>query len=257
MRRATLPPDRRTADHAEFNTTVTDMLTPLARSVDPVRVIIGGTTDTGLYAGLLNAAVRAGGRDFARSLSVSIVDRCRTPLALCRRFADKHGLEPQLLRLDFADFKPNPPADLVLLHGVLSFFPAGERLATLRHIGTWLNAEGVMVCSTQMGCRHGDREAEQRIAHAAANLERLMAEHGIRDVQRRSDLKNSLVSGMAARNQHAELFADADGAARFYRDAGFTVETLTWIDNDKRSVQGLQRRYGARAIAICRSTGSD
>lgn len=253
MRRATLPPDRRTADHAEFNNAVSNALIPLIGSADPVKVVIGGTTDTGLYAGLLNAAFQAGGRDFARSLSVTIVDRCWTPLAICQRFAEKHQLKPQLQFLDFVDFHPIRSADLVLMHGVLSFFPAGERLAALRHVAGWLKAAGVMISSTQMGRRHADGEADQRIAHASANLERLMTEHGITDTQRRGDLKRHLAFGMAARDRHAELFVDIDGARQFYRDAGLTVESLTLIDNDRRSVHGLRRRYSARAIAFCRS----
>lgn len=253
MRRATLPRNKKIADQSDFVKAISEALLPLLGSAKPAKVVIAGTTDTGLYTDVLNAAIKVGGPDFARSLSLTIVDRCQTPLTICGRFAEKHGLPPQLHCLDFIDFRPAQSVDLVLLHGVLSFFPKAERLATLDHMRSWLTTRGVMICSTQMGRRSGADETVKRTAHATANLEQFMTAHGMNNVQQRNDLRIRLASGMDARNRHADLFANEEEALRFYGDAGFAVDSLTWIDNEKRSVQGLQRRYSARAIATCRS----
>lgn len=252
MRRVSLPPEQRIADQAEFSKAVGKALAPLIHLDGPVHVVICGAADTGLYAGLLNIASRVGGLPFARSLSVTIIDSCQTPLTLCHRFAEKHALRPQLLRSDILDFSHENGVDIVLLHGVLSFFPPEYRSNYMRHIATWLKADGVAVSSTQMGSRHGSREIDTRVAKATENLRGVMSRNGLDSDEERLELETSLKFGMAARNSHADLFGSAEEAIEFYQGSGLEVESFLQIDNDGRSVNGLERRYRARAIATCR-----
>ena len=82
MRRASLLPEERIFDDAEFGAAMAEVLGRLGKEKGAIRVLIAGSTDTGLYTSLLNAAAAAGGEAFARSLSVTLVDQCGTPLKI-------------------------------------------------------------------------------------------------------------------------------------------------------------------------------
>jgi hypothetical protein len=250
MRRSTLPGDRRVADADEFGAAVTLALRKLRRERNVLRVLIAGSTDTGLYVGLLNAALAAGALP-GRHLSVVLVDRCETPLEICRRFAARNGLVLDTVRSDLFDFSPDRPVDLVIMHGVLTIFPAGRRAAFMRHAREWLAPGGLLISSAQHGEPSGPGEARERIDHALGNLQRFMDEAGKYSAGERQEMKGRLLHGMQSRQTHAELFADQDEAAAFYREAGLLVDSLLLIDNRTRTAAGLRRRYSERSIATC------
>lgn len=249
MRRATLPIDQRIVDFSEFQAATCKALSQFRCPSKPVRVIIGGTTDTGLYAGLLNAASTLGGPSFARSLDVTIIDQCQTPVEICKSYAQENNLQPTLIRADMAEFKPDSNADLVLLHGVLSFIPATQRRSFLKHLGTWLPPGGMLISSTQMGNKRGNTEQIARINQALQNLRTIMA--GM-DNTETDILERQLKEGMLARSQHADLFNTKEDAVNFYERADLTVESFTCVDTAKRAVNGLERRYSQRGLAVCR-----
>lgn len=252
MRRATLPSNQRIADFAEFNQATSLILADLIKCKKSIHIVIGGTTDTCLYAGLLNSAAQVGGEEFARSLTVTIVDQCQTPLQICQNYASQHDLKPVIVQSDFLKADLVAQADLVLLHGVLSFFAAEKRHGYLRHISGWLTPDGVLLSSTQLGQKRGSEESNKRVAHGLSNLRKLMTENAIHDEEKRDVLEQQLTAGVLARNRHEELFANKDEAISFYENAGLEVETFLCIDNSDRAVDGLERRYQERGIARCR-----
>ncbi|MEP4443900.1 MAG: class I SAM-dependent methyltransferase [Hyphomicrobiales bacterium] len=252
MRRTTLPSDQRTADFAEFNQATSLILADLIKRKKSIHIVIGGTTDTCLYAGLLNSAAQVGGKEFARSLTVTIVDQCQTPLQICQNYASQHDLKPVIVQSDFLKADLVAQADLVLLHGVLSFFPAEKRHEYLRHISGWLTSDGILLSSTQLGQKRGNEESNKRVAHGLSNLRKLMNENAIHDEEQREFLEQQLSTGVLARSRHEELFANEDKAISFYKNAGLEVESFSCIDNTNRTVDGLERRYQERGIARCR-----
>lgn len=251
MRRATLPIDQRIGDFAEFQAATSQVLAQARSTSNPVRVIIGGTTDTGLYAGLLNAAVTVGGPGFARSLDVTIIDQCQTPLEICKSYAQKDDLHPTTIGADMADFQPDTQAELILMHGVLSFIPLTKRLSFLKHIGTWLTPGGTLVSSTQLGHRRGRIEREARIDQALQNLKTVLADSTDIDNTEAEMLERQLREGMLSRSQHANLFNTEEDAIKFYENADLTVESFTCIETGKRTIHGLERRYTQRGLAVC------
>ncbi|MFK8034830.1 MAG: class I SAM-dependent methyltransferase [Hyphomicrobiales bacterium] len=252
IRRATLPSNQRIADFAEFNQATSLVLADLIKRKQSIHIVVGGTTDTCLYVGLLNAAAQVGGKEFAQSLTVTIVDQCQTPLQICQNYADLHDLKPTIVQSDFLKMDLVVHADLVLLHGVLSFFPAEKRHEYLRHISGWLSPDGVLLSSTQLGQKRGNEESNKRITHGLSNLRKLMTENAMHDEEQRDILEQQLTAGVLARNRHEELFANEDEAISFYENAGLEVESFSSIDNSDRTVDGLERRYQERGIAKCR-----
>lgn len=251
MRRATLPIDQRIGDFAEFQAATSQVLAQARSTSNPVRVIIGGTTDTGLYAGLLNAAVTVGGPGFARSLEVTIIDQCQTPLEICKSYARENDLHLTTIRADMAEFQPDAPVGLILMHGVLSFIPLTKRLSFLRHLGTWLTPDGRVISSTQMGHKRGTTEREARIDQALQNLKTVLADSTDMDNIEAEMLERQLREGMLTRSQHADLFNTEEDAIRFYESADLSVESFTCVDTAKRAIHGLERRYSQRGLAVC------
>ena len=92
------------------------------------RLLVAGAADTGLLA--LVTRVDAG-----RSADIVVLDRCETPLALCRRWAARVPHPIVTLHQDLRDLNEAQLFDLVLVHGTLHFIAAPERpdvLAWLR-----------------------------------------------------------------------------------------------------------------------------
>jgi len=250
MRRAGLPADKRVADAEEFRAAMSHALARLGNRTAAIRVLIAGSTDTGLYVELLNAALAAGANP-SKQLCVVIVDQCETPLELCRRLAADNNLVVETIRANLSTYSPDEPFDLVIMHGVLTFFSAGDRNSFLRHAREWLAPDGLLISSAQHGERSGKGEAQERIDHALGNLQRFIDEAGGYSASEIDELRNRVRNGMRSRQVHAELFAGKDEASAFYEAAGLIVESLQFIDNRARTTAGLRRRYSERSIAIC------
>lgn len=249
-RRAALPPDRRVGDEAEFSEAVRRCLARHASgNGDAPHVVIAGTTDTWLYTLLLNAAADAGGEAFARALSVEIVDQCETPLELCRRFAAVHDLVLHTACGDIADFMPARPADLVLMHGVLPFFPPDRQQSCLRHVGTWLSGSGTVLCSNQHGEQRGGAELEGRIAFTLKSLERLLAGQSGQDPGRHARLQARIDQAFRLRQGHARSFSGEAEARRFFGEAG--LELVAYRAFANRPASGQPARYRERVILEC------
>lgn len=254
MRRSTLPLEKRMADADEFGAAISLALAGILSRHALVRVLIAGSTDTGLYVCLLNAALAAG-VDPGEHLAVVLVDQCETPLEICRRFAAGNGLVLDTVRAELSHYSPDQPVDLLIMHGVLTFFPPGKRTAFLRHAREWLAPAGLLISSAQHGQRSGEGEAQERIDHALGNLKRFADEAGIYSADEILALQDRVRHGMNSRQTHADLFAGKDEAIAFYEAAGLKVESLEFIDNRARTTAGLRRRYSERSIATC-SRGS-
>lgn len=119
------------------------LLAKLAEGRADVRWLVPGSADAGLLA-LVHAA--AGETPDARH-TVTIVDQCRTPLALCEDFARSVGRRVEFVESDLLGYAPEGQFDVIFLHHVIMFFGEGERLALLRRMNDWLAPEGRIVAA--------------------------------------------------------------------------------------------------------------
>jgi len=106
-----------------------------------VRWLLAGSADAGLpgiVGGL--AAARPGTEH-----SLTVVDRCETPLVLCRAHAQAEGMEIETIREDLRAFRRDAAFDAVLMHFTTIFFAEDELAAFLRHASSWLAPGGVLI----------------------------------------------------------------------------------------------------------------
>lgn len=106
-----------------------------------VRWLLAGSADAGL-PGLIGGVAAARPETAHR---ITLVDRCETPLIVCRAHADAEGAEIETIRADLRDFRRDGAFDAVLMHFTTIFFAEDELVAFLRHSATWLAPGGVLV----------------------------------------------------------------------------------------------------------------
>jgi hypothetical protein len=104
-------------------------------------VLIAGAADTGLLA--LVARASAG-----RDPRIVVLDRCGTPLELCRRQAQRWSIPVDTMLTDLRKLEVGGPGsqsgpfDLVLVHGTLHFIAAQHRVDVLVRLRRSLGSEG-------------------------------------------------------------------------------------------------------------------
>jgi SAM-dependent methyltransferase len=117
----------------------------LAATRQHTRALISGAADFGTLA-YLAAGFRAAGR----TLQVTLVDKCATPLRMNAWLAEREGVPIETVQGDILTFDPAHAFDLICTHAFLGRFdPAGRR----RVIGRWhdlLAPGGVVVTAHRL-----------------------------------------------------------------------------------------------------------
>lgn len=221
-----------------------DILEPLFRSNAGRRILIAGCADSALLS--LVAATAPG------LSQITIVDRCPTPLAVCRRVASPDR-PLTTLQDDLLTCEPGAPYDLIVCHSLLPFFCDTERRDLLRRFATWLSPAGSLVLAvrlkhtkeasgserTQTGQWVATRVAEAR----KALVERLSSEAlGVAWRSRQDERLEGFYRFMATQNLP---YARAEDAVDEFRRAGLGVkailpggEGLSFMTPDWRSKKG-------------------
>ena len=95
------------------------------------RVLISGSADYAILAQVLAAYWRQGAEP-----DVTNIDRCETPLFLCRWYAERAGATVATAATDILDFHSARPFDVICSHSFLGYFSPGQRT---RLIAKWHN----------------------------------------------------------------------------------------------------------------------
>jgi len=121
-----------------------DVGTPLYRSVlsrllskGGKRILIAGSADTGLLA----VVARAGSSD----TEITVLDRCETPLELCRRFASRWSLPIRTVHQDLTELAAQTSFDVVFVHMLLQFIRSDQQLEVLSRMRRSLRPDGRLV----------------------------------------------------------------------------------------------------------------
>ena len=110
----------------------------------PLEVVIVGSADTNLLAIAAEAVSGVGPARY------TVLDRCRTPLALCEAFARQHGLEVETRRFDMGAPDGTFPADAIIVHSLLRFLPQFVHLASMAALKRWLKPGGTIAFSHRL-----------------------------------------------------------------------------------------------------------
>jgi hypothetical protein len=106
-------------------------------------ILIAGASDAGLLA--LMARATSG-----LNPSITVADRCETPLQICIRYAKSRRTELTVLKTDLAVATVWQRFDLIFMHGFLRFMPEAARGAMFRSLRTWLAPRGRIIVSEML-----------------------------------------------------------------------------------------------------------
>jgi hypothetical protein len=110
----------------------------------PLEVAIVGSADTNLLAIAAEAVSDLGPARY------TVLDRCRTPLALCEAFARQHCLEIVARPFDMGAPEDAFPADAIIVHSLLRFLPQPVHLASMAAMKRWLKPGGTILFSHRL-----------------------------------------------------------------------------------------------------------
>ena len=123
-------------------------------------VLVAGSADTGLLA----LVARAGA---GQPLDIVVLDRCETPLELCRRLAQRWSLPIATLHEDLDDLDRPGHFDIVLVYGTLHFLAPDRRADVLARMRRSLRPNGRLVLRVNASRRiEGDLTEEGRDGYA-------------------------------------------------------------------------------------------
>lgn len=120
-----------------------DLLAEAVAGLPEVRWLLAGSADAGLLALVAAAMKRRPGVPY----EATVVDRCETPLGLCRAYADAAGVNLRTVVAELTAFENAGTYDAVLLHHTIVFVPPAEQAGFLRHIATLLKPSGRLFMS--------------------------------------------------------------------------------------------------------------
>ena len=134
------------------------------------RILIAGAADAGMLALTAQAT---------KTLSplIDVADRCLTPLAVCRRYAETHGFSITPLHLDLSRSAPAQTYDVVFGDCILQFVPQQFHVEVLRRLAQAMTKRSTLVLVERLRAapgsdsRRGDRATETLSRLAAQGIE--------------------------------------------------------------------------------------
>ena len=149
-----------------------ELLAPLLTAGGGKSVLVAGCADSALLS-LVSAIAPATSR-------ITIVDRCATPLAVCRQVAPP-ALTLTTRQSGLLDYAPPEPFDVIVCHSLLPFFSDEDRQKLLRRFARWLAPGGRLVLAVRLKSREeahpqNDRaQIDQWVATRAAEARAALA----------------------------------------------------------------------------------
>lgn len=228
---AAAAPDR----HARF---YARELGRLARMGGFDRVLIPGAADSGMLQCLLSVYRSAG-----VPARIRVLDRCETPLLVCRSFADCCRVTIETLRCDLLapdmPSQPDPGFDLACTHSLLAFFPPAQRRTGIEACGRWLRTGGRLVSTARIDpitSETGSRFTPDAARAFAARVRELAASSGAA-----AGLAPATVFERALRYAECMLswpYASAQHLVADLEAGGFAVEQLGIVEVPGRLAPG-------------------
>jgi SAM-dependent methyltransferase len=127
------------------------------------RVLVSGTADYSMYAQILHAY-----RKENAACDVTVVDRCETPLFLCRWYGEHQGAPVSTVASNILDFDSARTFDVICTHSFLGYFDATERRRLMAKWHSLLRPGGKVVTIHRIRPESGGKLIGFTPAQAAA-----------------------------------------------------------------------------------------
>jgi len=199
---------------------------------DNVRVMIGGSADPGVLCGI--------GRIYAPHLPIlTVIEKCRAPLALIHEFAAARGLECRTLKRDLLELDGSELWDQIVLHYTPDFIDIRLRGALFRSLAASLTPGGILVCAGMTGAeipfdKRPDMEAAFFARAVAALKDTPMA-----DLARTPGFEQRLRSYTAGRTLRRLTLPTTDDICETLQDAGLRVLQKHATSRARRLLVGM------------------
>lgn len=183
------------------------------------RWLIAGMADTGLVAtiGWAIWPIAPGAR-------LTLVDRCETPLTLCREYGKRLDHPLETVRADLNQFSPSEPQDVVFAHSVLAHASRSERLGMLSHFRQWLRPGGCLVLCARLDdvLDKDDIDRQTDPAHVRKMIAAIEAE-GVNDEVTLRQLSVSLPRDFADRSRRRGAYPTLADLTAILEESGFAA----------------------------------
>ena len=210
-------------------------------------ILIAGAADTGVLAVVARAV--------GTNARLTVLDRCETPLELCRRFAERWSLPIETLHVDLMEFSGPPKFDVVLAHSILQFIPAARRLDVLSRLRRALRPDGHLVISFRRSAPIDDKLMPgYRDSYPKDLIERL-DRAGMTLPEPRENFLRRLAAYSAERAAREGAHTSREEVERLIEAAGFVIESVTPIESGISSPfkQFAEKLSKQRFLAIAKS----
>lgn len=190
------------------------------------RILIAGAADAGMLALTLEAT-----KDLAPVIDVA--DRCATPLAVCRRYAERLGHAITTHQLDLGTNAPSAHYDVVFGDCILQFLPQQLHVEVLRKLGQTMSEASTLVLVERLrvqagGPRPGNRAAETLSGLAAQGIELPEDEPAfVSRLNRMLDAQRTRIAAYSAPNDLSSSLVEA----------GFNLRTLSVTEGQRTVLQ--------------------
>lgn len=190
------------------------------------RVLLCGCADEAMLAQVFSALDRA-----RSDADVTVLDRCATPLGLCRAYAQGAGRSVRVVASDLFDHQPERPYDMICTHAFLGFFSPSRRRDL---VDTWarLLVEGGSVVTMQR-IRSDYPEATIRFTDGQTDALAAAARSRAAALGDRLSISLDDVATAArayARGMRTHPVRSAEDAERLFVSAGFALRRFDTVE---------------------------
>jgi hypothetical protein len=181
-------------------------------------VLICGSADAGQLALVAHATAGLSPR-------IDVADRCPTPLAVCRAYAEREGIAVETFALDLSNEVPDREYDLILAHLFVHFLPLNVRVEFFRRLASRM-ARGAVLIVAEL------ERAYARVEIENLKIVRALAERGVTLPEDEASFLKKFENVPRSRGPRHE--AVAPGALRAaLLEAGFRIDG--WDEHRRRT----------------------
>ncbi len=180
------------------------------------RILIAGAAD----AGMLALAARATAK---QNPTITVADRCATPLAVCRRYGEMKNIHVPTFKVDLNEKSLAGPFDVGFTHNVLLFVPEDRRVDFLANLGRSLGPGGTLVLINRPRQHKRADDGSLKFGNFATEVEKGLAAHGIPLPEEGARFRRRLEAAAAAERARAHVTLTLEQIEESLAAAGFRI----------------------------------